>query len=122
LGATRIDAALCRAHRPVFVCGNPPQTNPLSADCRRDVRGKNAFMTHKVSFVLKNRFHVHQASGVNSVPRLNVSVPNRFAREDGATMVEYGLMVALIAVVCLLAVTALGVNIQGVFNQIAGAV
>ena len=44
------------------------------------------------------------------------------AHEEGATMVEYGLMVALIAVVCLLAVTALGVNIQGVFNQIATAV
>jgi pilus assembly protein Flp/PilA len=37
-------------------------------------------------------------------------------------MVEYGLMVALIAVVCLLAVTALGVNINGVFTQIAAAV
>ena len=44
------------------------------------------------------------------------------AREDGATMVEYGLMVALIAVVCLLAVTALGVNVRGVFNQIATGV
>ena len=43
-------------------------------------------------------------------------------REDGATMVEYGMMVALIAVVCLLAVTALGTNIQGVFNQIANGV
>jgi pilus assembly protein Flp/PilA len=45
-----------------------------------------------------------------------------FVREEGATMVEYGLMVALIAVVCLVAVTALGVNIQGIFNQIAAAV
>ena len=43
-------------------------------------------------------------------------------REDGATMVEYGLMVALIAVVCLIAVTALGVSIQGVFTNIAGSV
>jgi pilus assembly protein Flp/PilA len=43
-------------------------------------------------------------------------------REEGATMVEYGLMVALIAVVCLLAVTALGVNIRGVFTQISGAI
>ena len=43
-------------------------------------------------------------------------------REQGATMVEYGLMVALIAVVCLLAVTALGVNVKGVFTQIAAAV
>ncbi len=45
-----------------------------------------------------------------------------FVREDGATMVEYGLMVALIAVVCLAAVTLLGTNIQGIFNQIAAAV
>lgn len=43
-------------------------------------------------------------------------------REEGATMVEYGLMVALIAVVCLLAVTALGVNIRGVFEAISAAV
>ena len=35
-------------------------------------------------------------------------------------MVGYSLMVTRIAVVCLLAVTAAGVNIQGVFNQIAG--
>jgi pilus assembly protein Flp/PilA len=42
--------------------------------------------------------------------------------EDGATMVEYGLMVALIAVVCLVAVTALGVNVAGIFQQIAASV
>jgi len=42
--------------------------------------------------------------------------------ERGATMVEYGLMVALIAVVCLAAVTLLGTNIRTTFNQIAAAV
>ncbi|MBS0265199.1 MAG: Flp family type IVb pilin [Planctomycetes bacterium] len=42
--------------------------------------------------------------------------------EVGATMVEYGLMVALIAVVCLSAVTLLGTNIKAIFNQIAGSV
>ena len=40
-------------------------------------------------------------------------------REEGATMVEYGLMVALIAVVCLAAVTLLGTNVRGSFNNIA---
>jgi len=30
--------------------------------------------------------------------------------EEGATMVEYGLMLALIAVVCVAAVTVLGTN------------
>jgi len=42
--------------------------------------------------------------------------------EEGATMVEYGLMVALIAVVALLAVTALGVNVAAIFNQIATSI
>ena len=38
---------------------------------------------------------------------------NRFVREeDGATMVEYGLMVALIAVVCIAAVTLVGTVAQ----------
>jgi pilus assembly protein Flp/PilA len=37
-------------------------------------------------------------------------------QEDGATMVEYALMVALIAIVCLLAVTAFGVSVNGLFK------
>ncbi len=42
-------------------------------------------------------------------------------RDDGATMVEYGLMVALIAIVALLAVTALGGSVRDVFTSIGGA-
>ena len=42
--------------------------------------------------------------------------------EEGATMVEYGIMVALIAVVCIAAVTTLGGNIKTVFTDIATAV
>ncbi|HUE74895.1 MAG TPA: Flp family type IVb pilin [Pirellulaceae bacterium] len=54
--------------------------------------------------------------------KLYYKLRNHFSREEGATMVEYGLMVALIAVVCLIAVTALGTNISAIFTQIAGAV
>ncbi len=47
----------------------------------------------------------------------------RFLRRDeGATMVEYGLMVALIAVVCIAAVTLLGGNLSTMFNTIAAAI
>jgi pilus assembly protein Flp/PilA len=47
----------------------------------------------------------------------------RFVKEeDGATMVEYGLMVALIACVCIAAVTLLGGNISAMFNAVAGKV
>jgi pilus assembly protein Flp/PilA len=39
--------------------------------------------------------------------------------EDGATMVEYGLMVALIAVVAGVAAATLGTNISTMFSNIA---
>jgi pilus assembly protein Flp/PilA len=40
----------------------------------------------------------------------------RATREQGATAVEYGLMVALIAVVIVGAVAALGTRIKGLFD------
>ncbi len=43
-------------------------------------------------------------------------------REEGATMVEYGLMVALIAVVCVTAVALMGTNIKSTFTSIAGSI
>ena len=47
----------------------------------------------------------------------------RFMREeDGATAVEYGLMVALIAAVIIVSVTALGTNIAAKFTTVATAV
>lgn len=42
-------------------------------------------------------------------------------REEGATMVEYGLMLALIAVVCITAVTAIGTNAKDMFGSIGSA-
>lgn len=42
--------------------------------------------------------------------------------EEGATMVEYGLLVALIALVALAAVSTLGVNLSTLFNSVATSV
>ena len=42
-------------------------------------------------------------------------------REQGATAVEYGLMVALIAVVIIVAVTALGSKLSGLFTSITSS-
>lgn len=50
---------------------------------------------------------------------LNTLISNRLDRNDkGATMVEYGLMVALIAVVVAGAAATLGTGIVGLFNSI----
>ena len=43
----------------------------------------------------------------------------RLQREDGATAVEYGLMVALIAIVIITAVALVGTNLADVFGDIA---
>ncbi len=40
-------------------------------------------------------------------------------REDGPTAVEYAVMLALIVVVCITAITALGSNAKAVFNNVA---
>jgi pilus assembly protein Flp/PilA len=45
---------------------------------------------------------------------------NRFRRdEQGAALVEYGLLVGLIAVICVAAVTLLGGKISNAFSSIA---
>jgi pilus assembly protein Flp/PilA len=41
--------------------------------------------------------------------------------ERGATAVEYGLMVALIAAVIVTAVALIGTNLDGLFNTVAGS-
>lgn len=43
------------------------------------------------------------------------------SRDEGATMVEYGLMVALIAIVALVAVTVLGGSVRDIFQNVANS-
>jgi pilus assembly protein Flp/PilA len=43
-------------------------------------------------------------------------------REDGPTAVEYAVMLALIIVVCLVAITALGTNANATFTTVANKI
>jgi len=57
---------------------------------------------------------------VNFFTTLQAIVANRIEKDDkGATAVEYGLMVALIAIVIIAGVTAVGVNLLALFQAIA---
>ncbi len=42
-------------------------------------------------------------------------------KEEGAALVEYGMLVGLIAVICVLAVTTLGTEVSTAFSNIASA-
>ena len=43
-------------------------------------------------------------------------------QEEGQDLLEYALLVALIAIVAVGAVTAAGTTVNGIFTQIAGAI
>ena len=47
---------------------------------------------------------------------------NFLKSEDGPTAVEYAVMLALIVVVCIAAITALGSNANNTFNKVATSV
>jgi pilus assembly protein Flp/PilA len=52
-----------------------------------------------------------------------IDFAKRFGRdEEGASLAEYGLLLALIAVVCIAAVSLLGTTITGMFNTVAGTI
>ena len=44
------------------------------------------------------------------------------ASDDGPTAVEYAVMLALIIVVCLVAIQALGTNAKTTFNNVANSI
>ncbi len=46
-------------------------------------------------------------------------IKNFFVEEDGVTAIEYGLIAALIAVAIIIAITAVGTNLSGIFNYIS---
>jgi pilus assembly protein Flp/PilA len=47
----------------------------------------------------------------------------KFVRdEEGASLAEYGLLLALIAVVCLAGMTTLGTKINAMFNQVSSTI
>ena len=56
------------------------------------------------------------------LPTLITWIASRTQNERGATAVEYGLLIALIAAVIITAVTLLGTNLTTLFTSVAGKV
>jgi pilus assembly protein Flp/PilA len=50
------------------------------------------------------------------------AVVNFMKREDGPTAVEYAVMLALIIVVCITAITALGTNANKTFTSVSNTI
>jgi len=54
--------------------------------------------------------------------RCACGIVNFLRREDGPTAVEYAVMLALIIVVCLIAITALGTNANATFTTVSNSI
>ena len=50
--------------------------------------------------------------------QLGTFMKNFIMAEEGVTMVEYGLIAALIAIVCIIALTGTGVSVQEAFTKV----
>ena len=57
----------------------------------------------------------------NLLLKIQSHIPAFFKKEEGATMVEYAIMVALIAVVSILVIQGLGQQVSQVFGQVSGS-
>jgi pilus assembly protein Flp/PilA len=52
-----------------------------------------------------------------------LSAATRFVRdEEGASLAEYGLLLALIAIVCLAGITLLGTKLNSMFSQMSSTI
>jgi pilus assembly protein Flp/PilA len=54
--------------------------------------------------------------------RFSRALAHFLTREDGPTAVEYAVMLALIIVVCIAAITALGTNANATFSEVSAVV
>jgi Flp pilus assembly pilin Flp len=77
----------------------------------------------EIAQVLAARADSVNMTNVNLIlNRLYADMRNRAAREDGQALIEYALIISLIALVALVALQQTGTNIKGVLNTIAGEV
>jgi len=56
-----------------------------------------------------------------TMKNIATSIKNFLVSEDGPTAVEYAVMLALIVIVCLTAIQAIGTNANAKFNEAATA-
>ena len=54
--------------------------------------------------------------------RMLAAIRSLIRGEEGATIVEYALLIALIALVCITAVLTVGTLVSGFFNAAAGSI
>jgi pilus assembly protein Flp/PilA len=67
-------------------------------------------------------WYLNFSKGTEAMRTLAQRFVNFLKREDGPTAVEYAVMLALIIVVCITAITALGTNANKTFSSVSNTI
>jgi pilus assembly protein Flp/PilA len=77
--------------------------------------GLNFFVVQRALACERTRRHISE----EAMKSLALKVQRFLVSEDGPTAVEYAVMLALIIIVCLTAIQAIGTNANATFNSVA---
>ena len=92
------------------------------ASCGRAVRSVSARFVRNPCLDERSFPHRERRDSEEAMKNFVQKVQRFLTSEDGPTAVEYAVMLALIVVVCLTSITAIGTNANSTFNNIAGKV
>jgi pilus assembly protein Flp/PilA len=57
-----------------------------------------------------------------AMTKLHIAAAKFLGNEDGASLAEYGLLLALIAVICIAGMTLVGSTIHSMFNSVSSTI
>src|SRR5579872_3113135 len=101
----------CATHVAPSAYPPHPRANP-TPEIFRPCRGTEPFTSHAASLILE----------CESTDKRLMRVLRDLARDDAAaTMVEYAIMVALIAAVCIALISTLGKRVSSAFSSVNGS-
>jgi pilus assembly protein Flp/PilA len=72
--------------------------------------------------MMMERFGISAFEGSRIMTRFVAACKGLARGQEGATMVEYGLMVGLIAAICVGVIATIGTNLSSFFSNIGGSV
>ena len=76
----------------------------------------------RISVVTKSHLFARTSRGTKAPSRALDSICSRCATAEGQALVEYTLTVSLVAIVCIVALTAMGNSLSGILKSVAGQV
>src|SRR5262245_42802344 len=115
--SARLCRLVCNLHTRQAPSPRPSSPSMSETPCAAGTLGNYALMARRLPYPAQRVFQNIRLGGGT----MKALMTRLWRSEEGQDLAEYALLIALIALVVIAAVTALGGQIQTVFNNIANA-